>query len=478
MSKNAMRTLKSLVARPSPNWGSALSKLGSAFALEHGRKKNAQAKAASERQITAKRKAWASALGSGVDVRALAASDPDFIADTKFQEFWQSSAPAPEAERFEDVMDEQGNIIGQRGPDNRFYDDPRAAAPEEPAETFETVQDPFGRGGVGQRSSTSGKVVGYQGPVAEPQERQRQIRPGPDGLDRYVGTGELVFPNVEAPEAEPEPITFDTESKARKEWKGESRVYNDTQDSVRRVVSSASRKTAAGDLAMIFNYMKVLDPGSVVREGEFATAQNTAGVPDRIRAQYNRVVNGERLTVNQRQDFVATAGGLFMGQVEQQRRKRSQFEQAFTARGLNPKSTLIDYVDEELVAKFSAREAAAISPMAQGPAPGPEAFTPTSAPAQGPPALPGRVGNEATDLILGASMPTAGGLPDTFRATSAPTPYAQGPQADPARVSMYQDLPPAALERQVATIASNPDQYSDAEKAAAAIAWERAFGGR
>ena len=45
------------------------------------------------------------------------------------------------------------------------------------------------------------------------------------------------------------------------------------------------------------------------------------------------------------------------------------------------------------------------------------------------------------------------------------------------RVSMYADLPPDALQRQVETMAANPQNYSDAEKRAAAIAWERAFGG-
>ena len=33
-----------------------------------------------------------------------------------------------------------------------------------PAETFDTVESPFGRGGVGQRSSTSGRIVNYQQP--------------------------------------------------------------------------------------------------------------------------------------------------------------------------------------------------------------------------------------------------------------------------------------------------------------------------
>jgi len=39
----------------------------------------------------------------------------------------------------------------------------------------------------------------------------------------------------------------------------------------------------------------MLDPGSVVRESEFATAQNAAGVPDQVRNMYNKVLSGTRL---------------------------------------------------------------------------------------------------------------------------------------------------------------------------------------
>lgn len=72
----------------------------------------------------------------------------------------------------------------------------------------------------------------------------------------------------------------------------------------------ATPVSAAGDLSFIYQYMKMLDPGSVVREGEFATAQNAAGVPQRIANMYNRIVSGERLSPAQRQEFLATAQGL------------------------------------------------------------------------------------------------------------------------------------------------------------------------
>lgn len=65
--------------------------------------------------------------------------------------------------------------------------------------------------------------------------------------------------------------------------------------------------TAADDLALIFAFMKMLDPGSVVREGEFANAQNTAGIPDRIRNAYNRAISGTRLSDKQRNEFFETA---------------------------------------------------------------------------------------------------------------------------------------------------------------------------
>lgn len=73
------------------------------------------------------------------------------------------------------------------------------------------------------------------------------------------------------------------------------------------VQNAASNTSAAGDLSLIFAFMKMLDPGSVVREQEFANAQNAAGVPDRIRNAWNKALAGERLNPNQRADFLGQA---------------------------------------------------------------------------------------------------------------------------------------------------------------------------
>lgn len=65
-----------------------------------------------------------------------------------------------------------------------------------------------------------------------------------------------------------------------------------------------SNVRSVGDIALIFQFMKSIDPASTVREGEFATAQNTGGLPDRIFNQYNRILEGDTLTDEQRLGFI------------------------------------------------------------------------------------------------------------------------------------------------------------------------------
>lgn len=101
----------------------------------------------------------------------------------------------------------------------------------------------------------------------------------------------------------------------RKEFTGNAEVkdFGKQASAFGRVVSSAQDPSAAGDLALIFNYMKVLDPGSTVREGEFATAQNAGGVGERVISLYNSIKRGERLSPDQRADFVDRARRLYLG---------------------------------------------------------------------------------------------------------------------------------------------------------------------
>lgn len=113
--------------------------------------------------------------------------------------------------------------------------------------------------------------------------------------------------------------------------------------------SLASAPTdAAGDLSMIFQFMKMLDPAGAVREGEFATAQNATGVPERIRNIYNSLKTGERLDVNQRKEFRGTAKAI----LDAQRKNQSNFDKGFRKtlpRNVDPERVMVRgvYEDEE-----------------------------------------------------------------------------------------------------------------------------------
>lgn len=109
-----------------------------------------------------------------------------------------------------------------------------------------------------------------------------------------------------------------TALKLSDDYEQRSKDFYAQRDAFNRISASASNPSPAGDLALIFNYMKMLDPGSTVREGEFANAQNAGSVPQQIQAQYNKVISGQRLAASQRTDFVSRAETLFNSAKKQQ----------------------------------------------------------------------------------------------------------------------------------------------------------------
>jgi len=96
----------------------------------------------------------------------------------------------------------------------------------------------------------------------------------------------------------------------------EVKRFQEIRSQFERVKQWASANNASWDLALIFSFMKMLDPASVVREGEFATAQNAAGVPDQVRNLFNKVQTWERLNPTQRNEFKTTAENLFKSEID------------------------------------------------------------------------------------------------------------------------------------------------------------------
>jgi len=128
----------------------------------------------------------------------------------------------------------------------------------------------------------------------------------------------------------------------RKEFTSLPRIksFAGVTEAYSRIVASAKDPSAAGDLSLIFNFMKVLDPGSTVREGEFATAQNAGGVDARVRSLFNSVVDGTRLDVGQRADFLDRANRLYKSQESLVLPLYKTYGNIATSRGFDPEMVL------------------------------------------------------------------------------------------------------------------------------------------
>jgi len=115
----------------------------------------------------------------------------------------------------------------------------------------------------------------------------------------------------------------------------------------------AAKNNPAGHLAATFGFMKTIDPGSTVREGEVATVTNARGIPETIRNMYNSVVNGSRLTEAQLAQLKAEAGSQYQAQVDSVQPVYADYAKKAERMGLDPADVLFD------LSTLSAGEAAA-----------------------------------------------------------------------------------------------------------------------
>ena len=107
---------------------------------------------------------------------------------------------------------------------------------------------------------------------------------------------------------------FSQEDKLRQGYIKEAKPFADLRTNYSRIKAANQDNTGASDIAMVYSFMKMLDPTSVVREGEFATAENAGGVPQQIQSMYNRVLDGQRLSPEVRKEFMQQADRQYQEQ--------------------------------------------------------------------------------------------------------------------------------------------------------------------
>ncbi len=142
-------------------------------------------------------------------------------------------------------------------------------------------------------------------------------------------------------------VDFANANTLRDEFNKQSAPFITVRDAYRRVQSAsesaASDKSGAADIALLFGYMKTLDPGSTVREGEFATAQNSGGIPGWVQSKYNQAMTGQRLSDGMRSDIVKASTGLYNKAEEAHKNTESQYRSLAVRNKIDPENVIVNY---------------------------------------------------------------------------------------------------------------------------------------
>ena len=121
---------------------------------------------------------------------------------------------------------------------------------------------------------------------------------------------------------------FENEMKLASAFKQEPiyKDYSDMKSAFGQVVSSLSQGTPIGDVAGATKVMKLLDPGSVVRESELGIAMAASGRMDRLNNYFSNMMTGQKLTPTQREDFKALSNELYAAAGDAYNKKRQEFQ--------------------------------------------------------------------------------------------------------------------------------------------------------
>jgi hypothetical protein len=103
--------------------------------------------------------------------------------------------------------------------------------------------------------------------------------------------------------------------------------FSDMKSAYGQVVSSLAQGTPIGDVAGATKVMKLLDPGSVVRESELGIAMAAAGRMDLLQNYFNNLMTGQKLTPTQREDFQRLSNELYAAAGQAYNNKRAEYEQ-------------------------------------------------------------------------------------------------------------------------------------------------------
>ena len=127
---------------------------------------------------------------------------------------------------------------------------------------------------------------------------------------------------------------FSNENALRDEYTAQTANFRVINDAYKKIMTTAD--TGAGDMSLLYQYVKLLDPGSVVRESEFATAAASGSFGDQVQGAAQRIATGKRLTPELKAQFRNEAQNIFDQQQSSANQTAEQYRRLATDYGLDP----------------------------------------------------------------------------------------------------------------------------------------------
>lgn len=234
------------------------------------------------------------------------------------QKMQQEQAKRQRIMEFRNGLPEQDRGIFDMAPDKYIENMPRfqkqqlveVADPNEPLRTQKQWMRP---------GETSGVVagVGAMPEILDPrvQEAKRSIA----AAGRSVQSTN-VFNNTKD--------DFKNERDLRNDFAGlpTTKAFKETQSAYDQIKVAIKKESPAGDLAAATKIMKILDPGSVVRESELGMAMAATGAMDRVSNYANMVVTGQKLTPSQRKDFGELSAQLYGAAADRYNKSADEYQ--------------------------------------------------------------------------------------------------------------------------------------------------------
>jgi hypothetical protein len=120
---------------------------------------------------------------------------------------------------------------------------------------------------------------------------------------------------------------FENKMSAKKTFMSEPiyKDFNDMKSAYGQVISALDQGSPIGDVAGATKVMKLLDPGSVVRESELGIAMAASGRMDRLKYYFDNWASGNKLTPTQRSDFKALSNELYAAAGQAYNQKRGEY---------------------------------------------------------------------------------------------------------------------------------------------------------